>query len=225
MLLAAAEAGVQRIRLDTDGAALNSRDTADRVIGLGVRHVRLTLLGSSAAAHDSLAGTPGSFDAALGAAHTFAEAAEAAHVNVSMSVGVPACRHNLRDLPAIVTTAVRAGISTVRITIGDGRLDPWAAAPWIEAACDSGIVHAAWVEVEGVPFGPAAGWELHLACVYRSVNGTKGADCRDCPLTGVCGGAAARAADGVAARLRPPPDASEMAHDIARGFLGPGERA
>jgi hypothetical protein len=159
---------------------------------------------------------PGDFEAVLQGVRIFSEAADELGSRVQTSARVPVCRHNLQDLPAIVTTAAENRISYVRLVVEDEALDLWAAAPWLEAACDTGIVYATWVEVEGVPFGPAAGWELHLASIYRPIGGSKSSLCATCPLDSVCGGAPHGAMTSVTGRLRPPGNAQGIASDIQR---------
>lgn len=218
ILHAAVAAGVRRIRLDTAAAGLDSDATARRVLQSGVRHLQVDLLGSNAASHDSRVGRQGAFAAALEGLARFARAAKALGVPVQASVRVPVCRHNLTDLPAIVTTATEAGISYVRLVLNDPTLDLWCAAPWLEAACDSGIVYTTWVEVEGLPFGPARGWELHLASLYHPVEGAKSPACSVCALNDVCGGAMHGALGSVTGRFAPPTDASAMAEAVGRGL-------
>ena len=152
---------------------------------------------------------------------TFAEAAGEAKTPVQISVHVPVCRHNLRDCPAIVTAAAKAGATLVHLEVVDPRLELPSAAPWIGAACDTGVVNATWVEVEGMPFGPASGWELHLASIYRPVAGKKTAICEPCALNDVCGGAIRGAGDAVVAVFRVPADADELAARIKHGFSAP----
>lgn len=217
----AVDVGVKRVRLDSDASALATVDAATAAIDAGVRHLQFTLLGSTAPLHDSLCGTAGAFESTLRGVAAFAEAASKASVPVLVSAHVPVCRHNLRDLPTTVTAAARAGACLVRLALADRRLELPLAAPWIGAACDTGIVNSTWVEVEGMPFGPASGWELHLASIYRPVAGAKTAICGPCPLDKVCGGATQGAGDSVVAVFRPPADADQFAARINRGFEPP----
>jgi len=217
----AVEAGAQRIRLDSDCSGFSSATTAEAVIGSGVRHVQFTLLGSMATLHDSLCGTAGAFERTIRGAKTFAEVARASNTPVQLSAHVPVCRHTIRDIAGIVGAAATAGASLVHLALVDEHLAPAAAAPWIGAACDTGVVNAVWVEVGGVPFCLAAGWELHLAPIYRSVEGAKAAACGRCPLDGVCGGAPQGAGGAVLAALQPPADADGLAARISRSFEPP----
>jgi hypothetical protein len=218
LISAAARAGAQRVRLDTDGAALCEDSVAHRVIDAGVRHVRFPLLGSTAELHDALIGRPGAFAATVRGVRWFADVARELGQAVQLSARVPVCHRNLKDLPAIVTRAIAAGASYVGIVLTDETLDPFAAAPWVEAACDTGIVHATWVDVEGMPFGPAEGWELHLASLYHPVAGEKSDVCSSCALEPVCGGAAAGADITVTGRLRPPSYADRLAGRVMHAY-------
>lgn len=161
-------AGVERIRVDSDAAALQSADASGSALASGVRHLRFTLLGSTGALHDALAGTPTSFDATVDGAGVFARVAKRGNLPIYVSAGVPVCRHNLKDVPAIVDAASRAGACSVLLRIADNALDLRSAAPWLAAACDTGVIHATWVEVDGMPAEFAAGWELHLASGHHS---------------------------------------------------------
>jgi hypothetical protein len=218
----AVNAGAQRICLDSDCAALGSAETARTVLDSGVRHMQFTLLGSTPALHDALLGRPGAFEATMNGVSTFVEIARAGEVPVHVSARLPVCHHNLRDLPMIVTAAARAGAAKARLVIEDPGLDLRSAAPWVEAACDSGIVNSLWVEVQGVPHGLAGGWELHLASIYRQVPGAKSSRCETCSLNDVCGGATLGACAEVTAAFRPPADATRMAECVRRGFDPPG---
>lgn len=216
VLRTAVDAGVSRIRLDSDATLLDSAQAAQQLIALGVRHVQCDLFGASGDTHDALSVTPGGFERTLAGVRTFIDAAEELGVRFQVSARVPVCRHNLKELPQIVTAAAENRISYVRLVVEDETLDLWAAAPWIEAACDTGIVYTTWVEVENMPFGPAAGWELHLASLYRPVAGAKSALCATCPLDDVCSGAHENAATSVTGRFQPPEDAARIANEIER---------
>jgi MoaA/NifB/PqqE/SkfB family radical SAM enzyme len=221
ILRCSTDAGAQRIRIESDCAALAIPETAARTIESGVRHLQLVMRGSDEASHRALHGQESSLRATLNGASAFNEVAHELGTRVHLCARVPVCRHNLHDLPAIVVTAAKAGISFVRLVLEDETLSPWDAAQWIEAACDTGIVHAAWVEVEGVPYGAAEGWELHLACVYRQVEGQKADSCERCPLDSICGGVSRGADSRITSRMRPPAQAQQMAARIQRGSAGP----
>jgi MoaA/NifB/PqqE/SkfB family radical SAM enzyme len=179
------------------------------------------LLGSTAALHDGLADRDGAFASTLRGVKTFIETAAEEAISVHVTARVPVCRHNLHDVPSTVISAAEAGASAVYLIIEDTDLDLRAAAPWLEAACDSGVVNSAWVDVEGMPVGLALGWELHLASLYRSVAGAKSSRCATCALNDVCGGAVRGATNAVVSSFRPPADAHRLAERIARSFEPP----
>ena len=218
IVAACIEAGARRIRLDSDAVALASGDAATTAIDNGIRHLQFTLLGSTAPLHDSRCGAAGAFDDTLRGVQAFATAASDSKAPVMISAHIPVCRHNLQDAPSIVTAAAKAGVSRVSVKLADPHLALLTAAPWVSAACDTGIVNATWVEVEGVPFCLAAGWELHLASIYRPIAGSKTAVCDSCALNGVCGGATPGAGAEVVSAFRPPADADRLAARINRGF-------
>ena len=172
LIRAAASKGARRIRIDSNAHAIATPATARAAVEAGVRHLQFGLLGSTAELHDSLAGDPGAFERTLAGVHAFAREAGAAGANIQVSARIDACRHNARDLPAMVAAAVRAGASYVRLSVAGGGLNV-SAAPYIEAACDTGMVHATWVAVEGVPREAARGWELHLESVYPPADAEK----------------------------------------------------
>jgi hypothetical protein len=218
LLDASVAAGASRIRLDSDAHALITQETAQRALNSGVRHLRFPLLGSTAEIHDSLTGERGSFESTLAGAKNFIDVAHQSGTAVHVTARVPVCRHNLHDTAEMVTLATKTGAKAVLLTIDDPDLDLRQAAPWLEAACDTGVVYATWVEVEGVPYGCAHGWELHLSSLYREVAGEKPDACRECPLAEVCSGAMPGASARVLATFAPPPDAAHIAERIARGF-------
>ena len=221
LLDAAVEAGVRRIRLESDAHALVDPETAEAAFRAGVRHLAFPLLGSTAEMHDSLTGVAGSFDTTVAGAKNFMDVALASKTAVHVTVRTPVCRHNLHDTPGIVTLAAKTGARSVALTIDDVDLALRRAAPWLEAACDTGVVYATWVEVEGVPYGFARGWELHLASVYHKVEGEKSGACLDCPLSDVCGGAVPGTSRSVLASLAPPSDAIRAAERIVHCFEPP----
>lgn len=221
IVTAAVDAGVERVRLESDAEALGSAATAQAAVAAGVRHLRFPLLGSSAASHDTLACSPGAFEATRAGVKAFADAARAAGVAVQVSACGPVCRHNLADVPGMVKAAVEMDARLVLLRIEDTGLALPDAALWLRAACDTGIVNSAWVEVEGMPIGQARGWELHLASLYRTVEGAKADCCDACALVSSCQGAVTGASPAVLSVFRPPDDAAAMAAAIARGSADP----
>ncbi|MBI5230774.1 MAG: hypothetical protein HY876_01270 [Coriobacteriales bacterium] len=216
--------GADRIRLDTEARALTDAETSMSVLAAGVRHLRVVLLGATGSQHDSLASSPGSFIAALDGVQTFTATARNVNARVHVTALIDVCTHNLKAVPDTVTVAARTGVSDVLIRVSDPSLDLRSAAPWLEAACDTGIVNAVWVEVEGIPFGMATGWELHLASTYRAVHGRKAEVCLSCALVDVCSGAVLEASDRILETFQPPACAELLCEQISRGFDSPMER-
>lgn len=221
LVRAAIDAGAQRVRLQSDCVALDSRHTAEAVLAAGVRQLEFEVRGADEASHVTRAGAGTSLEATLEGASRFRDVAAEHGLRVHVSARVPVCKHNVHELPAIVAVIAERGITSVRLVIEDESLDPWGEAPWIEAACDTGIVDTTWVEVEGVPYGAAPGWELHLASVYRHVDGDKSPVCAGCVLDGVCGGVASGSAERITGRLHPPGNAAALATAVYRGFDAP----
>lgn len=224
IIRAAAKAGTKRLRLETNAAALGTDEVARASLASGVRHLRLPLLGSTPDSHDMLAGGPGRFGATLSGVKAFSRHAAEMSATVHISALIPLCRHNLQDVLDTIPVAAASGASSIVIAVHDAHLDLSTASAWIEAACDTGVVNTAWVEVEGVPYCRVAGWELHLASVYRSTAGDKATTCRTCPLNEHCGGVAAGASERTLSSLAPPPCAAQLAERLGAGFdpLGRG---
>jgi hypothetical protein len=208
--------GVERVRLDTDAVALASAANAGGSIAAGVRHVRFTVLGGSAGLHDALVGGPGALDATLAGVRSYISAATELDEAVSVTAIVPVCRHNVHDLTLAVLAAVEAGADSVTLLLDDGGLDLAVAVPWITAACDTGVVNAAWVEVEGAPFCLLPGYELHVADTVRRLDGSKVAVCRSCDLDPVCGGGPALASADTLGDLAPPSWAAALLAKVAK---------
>jgi hypothetical protein len=215
----AVSAGVARLRIDTDAAALSNPANAAGSMAAGVRHLRVTLLGGSSGTHDALLGKPCAFEAALMGMRAFVRAGQEAEVAISMTALVPVCRHNVRDLPAVVAAAGEAGAHSVLLRIDDGGVDLGAALPWMNAACDTGVVNGVWVEVEGLPYCMAPDATLHLADTVRQREGAHGPRCGECPLAEVCAGGPVDASADTLASLVPPDGAAKLAARIriARG--------
>jgi hypothetical protein len=208
--------GVQRLRLDTDAVALSSPANAGGSIAAGVRHVRFTVLGGSAGLHDALVGEPGALDATLAGIRSFVSAASELDEAVSVTATVPVCRHNVHDLTPAVLAAVEAGAEAVTLLLDDGGLDLAVAVPWLSAACDTGVVNASWVEVDGAPFCLLPGYELHVADTVRKRDGSKAAACRSCGLDPVCGGGPALASADTLGDLAPPSGAADLLPKVAK---------
>ena len=219
----AVAAGVSRLRIDTDASALRSPENASGVLAAGARHFRVTLLGGSPGLHDVLSGSPGALDAALEGIAVLRDAVSGEGATVSLTALVPTCRHNLRDLPAIAAVAVEAGMDVIRLRIEDGGGEVAAGAPWITAACDTGVVNGVWVEIEGAPFCALPEHALHLSDVVRGRIGAKAPACAECALDPVCGGAPAGAGADALASLSPPPSAGRLAAAVSRA-RGSGEQ-
>ena len=220
IVAAAIGAGVKRLRFETDAVALQSPNNAAGVLSAGVRQIRFTVLGGTPGIHDALSGVPGALDATLAGIRSLRAAAEERAVFVSVSALVPACRHNLRDLPAAVAVAVEAGADSVLIRFEDGGADLAGAIPWLTSACDTGVVNGVWVEVEGAPFCLLPGYDLHLADAVRARPGSKPPLCRRCPLDTACAGGPPGAAADLLASFAPPPFAERLAPAVARAREG-----
>lgn len=217
----AIEAGVRRLRLEVDGGAFTMPGNAEGALGAGVRHVQVTLLGGTEGVHDALAGGPGAFDAAIAGMRAFGEASRAAGLDTMSTVVVPVCRHNVADLPAAVGAAVGAGAAAVLLRVEDGGMDLAGARPWILAACDTGVVNGAWVEVEGVPFCMLSGYDLHLASTVRHAAGSKPVHvCARCALDTVCSGGPVGASAETMSPFAPPADAARLAEAVSRSRGG-----
>jgi MoaA/NifB/PqqE/SkfB family radical SAM enzyme len=208
--------GVQRLRLDTDAVALASPANAGGSIAAGVRHVRFSVLGGSSSLHDALVGEPGALDATLSGVRSYISAALELDEAVSVSAAVPVCRHNVHDLTPAVLAVVEAGADSVTLLLDDGGLDLAGAVPWLTAACDTGVVNAVWVEVDGAPFCLLAGYELHVADTVRRRDGSKVAACRSCELDALCGGWPALASADTLGDLGPPSGAAALAPEVAK---------
>lgn len=221
MVAGAIDAGVHRLRLEVDGGAFARPGNAEGALGAGVRHVQVTLLGGTEGVHDALAGGPGAFDAATTGMAAFDDAIRTAGVVAIVTVLVPVCRHNVADLPAAVGAAVQAGAASVLLRVEDGGIDLEAAAPWITAACDTGVVNGVWVEVEGVPFCVLPAYDLHLASTVRETGGAKpAAVCHACPLDRVCSGGPEGASAETMSAFAPPAGAARLAQAVSRSRGG-----
>lgn len=216
LVSAAVRGGAERLRVDTDAAALRSPVNAVGAVSAGVRNLMVTLLAGAPGLHDALAGQPGALDASIEGMAAFRSAAEAEGLPVCVTAVIPACRHNIHDLPATVGLALGAGVDRVMVRVEDGSVDLSGARAWLTAACDTGMINGTWVEVEGVPFCLLSGWGLHLADVVRHRAGAKSPVCGACGLDGVCGGVPVDAGADVLASLSPPAGAAELASAVVR---------
>ena len=220
LVSAAVRAGAQRLRIHTPAAALRSAQNAAGCIGAGVRHLSFALLGGTAGVHDALVDEPGSLDALTAGVRSYRAAAEAEDLAVCVTAVIPACRHNLRDLPAAVGCAVDIGADAVLVRVEDGGADLSHALPWLAAACDTGVVNGVWVELWGVPFCMLEDHDLHLTDVVRERAGSKSPVCAECALDPWCGGGPPDSSSEIVGALRPPRFAQRLAPSVARAREG-----
>ncbi len=140
------EAGVERIALETDGAALSVSANAMGVLRAGVRHLRVRLLDADPEGGDRLGGRPGRTRDALAGVAAYLAAAEDAGLAGIVTAVLPVCRHNLDTLPATVSALAAHGFHAARLVADDGV--PASAGAILAAACDTGMVNRLWVETD-----------------------------------------------------------------------------
>lgn len=141
-------AGVERLSLLTDAAALRAPGTAESSVDAGVRHIEVPLLGGCPEVHDALCGRRGSFESAVAGMQAMKAAGSSRSVRVLVCGRVHVCSHNVREVPAIVVAFAQAGASSVTLEL-DGSVPRTVARPWVGAAIDTGIVSNVWVALEG----------------------------------------------------------------------------
>lgn len=159
LVASAVAAGAARIRLVSDARALAAGENAAGCQVAGVRHLRVVCLGD-ASVHDVLAGGPGRHEAAVAGMRAWRAAAQAAGHRTHLSVLVPVCPHNVRDLHLTVGAVAPEGVREVVLRLAPA-LDVAEAGPFIAAACDTGTVNRVWVSVEGVSPDALAERRLH----------------------------------------------------------------
>lgn len=148
IVAAARDAGFERIGIETDATALVRGDNARGSLHAGVRHLRAVLFGLDEVG-DAMSGAVGASAAALAGIERFVRVADAESLVVAVSIIVPVCRHNLEQLPLIVAASARAGAGHVLLEASGAVAE--SAAAVVAAACDTGTVNRAWVEVRGLP--------------------------------------------------------------------------
>lgn len=152
--------GVIRVGVRMRGHRRVGPELVERLLRKGVRVVETVVLGSCAEAHDALAGTPGSFDAAVSLITSVREAADVLGVRAAVRGRVRVCRHTMHDLPATVVRLAELRVSSIVLECHPS-LDPRRSADWIGAACDTGTVNRVWVAVSGMPAEALADKALH----------------------------------------------------------------
>jgi len=146
LVAACVEAGVQRIALETDGAALSVPANALGVLRSGVRHLLVRLTDAEAGNGDAMGGRPGRTRDAFAGVRVYLAAAEDAGLVVSVTAIVPVCRHNAGSLSATVAELASLGVAAARLVpSGDAGAS---ASALLAAACDTGMVNRLWVEVD-----------------------------------------------------------------------------
>lgn len=147
IVAAARAAGFERIGVETDAAALVREEVARGALMAGVRHVRAVVFGVGDLG-DRMAGSDGASAASLSGIERFTTVADQARLPVAASAVVPVCRHNAEQLHLVVAAAAHAGAAHVVLEATGSAVDPSEAV--VAAACDTGTVNRAWVEVRGL---------------------------------------------------------------------------
>jgi MoaA/NifB/PqqE/SkfB family radical SAM enzyme len=155
-------AGVERLCIATDGVALRNESNAQGIMAAGIRHVRVSMLGSSGL-HDELQGASGAHQAALDGMKLVRDAAARAEIPMLLCAHIPVCEHNLRDVPVAVVQLAEAGASAIKLETDVVPLPP-SAGQWLDAAVETGIVNGVWVSIEGGEYPELADRAIH----YRS---------------------------------------------------------
>lgn len=146
LVAACVDAGVQRIALETDGAALSVPTNAVGVLRSGVRHLRVRVLDAEPGHGDVMGGRAGRTRDALAGMGAYLAAAGEAGLAVVVTAVVPVCRHNAETLSATIAELASLGIQAVRLVPSTDATTPPQAL--LAAACDTGMVNRLWVEVD-----------------------------------------------------------------------------
>jgi NifB/MoaA-like Fe-S oxidoreductase len=141
-----AEAGCERIGLETDGGALSVPGNARGVLSAGVTHLYVRLFSADPSRGDALSGRHGRTAAAAAGVAMYREAAREQDTPVVVTALIPLCSHNLAMLPETVGALSTWGADAVRLTVG-GTLAR-SAESVVAAACDTGMVNQLWVEAD-----------------------------------------------------------------------------
>ncbi|MBN1193543.1 MAG: hypothetical protein JXA36_07650, partial [Coriobacteriia bacterium] len=154
IVAACKEAGVARIAVETDAAALSLSGNAEGALSSGVRHLLVRVLSGQDEVADRLSGRVGVASAARVGVASYLGGAERLGLTVAVTAVVPVCAHNLDMLPATVADLAARGFHAVRLITG-GPL-PSAASGIVAAACDTGMVNHLWVCTDGqLPLPPS----------------------------------------------------------------------
>lgn len=166
IISSATAAGVDRISLRTDAGALSLPGNAEGVLAAGVRQLQAVLLAGNAAAHDSLTSREGLFDAAVSGLASFLAVARSARVHVAITGLVPACNHNLPELPGTVAALARAGALAVELAASPAVAANTGFSEWTNAAIDTGLVNGIWVSVTGAKASISPRTGLHAVTPF-----------------------------------------------------------
>lgn len=161
LIEAAVIAGVERVAIDTDGAALRAGENAAGSLRAGVRHYVVRVVVADETLSVRVTGGPSGPGALAGIA-AVREAARRLETPVAIEARVETCRHTIAALPATVAALAEAGADAVRVIVGDVPRSAETSA-LLAAGCDTGMVNAIWVDVAGDPTLLPATHALHQA--------------------------------------------------------------
>jgi MoaA/NifB/PqqE/SkfB family radical SAM enzyme len=170
IVASAAAAGCERIGLRTDAGALSIPGNAEGVLGAGVRHLQVVMLGGQGS-HDRLADRPGLFDAASQGVRTFIAAALHGGEHVAVTGMVPVCAHNVPELPAAVAALASVGAVAVEIAVQPAAAQVRGFSDWLASAIDTGTVNGVWVTVAGLEAQRVPRSALHAVSPFSASGG------------------------------------------------------
>jgi MoaA/NifB/PqqE/SkfB family radical SAM enzyme len=170
IVASAAASGCERIGMRTDAGALSIPGNAEGVLGAGVRHLQVVVLGGQDA-HDRLADRPGLFDAASQGVRAFIAAARHGGVRVAVTGIVPVCAHNVPELPAAVAALASAGAVAVEIAVQPAAAQVRGFSDWLASAIDTGTVNGLWVTVTGLEAPRVPRSALHAVSPFSTSGG------------------------------------------------------
>jgi sulfatase maturation enzyme AslB (radical SAM superfamily) len=158
----AAETGYRRIKLSTNGMLLAAPGYAEELIGAGCRMLEIAVWGPNPNLHDYLTKTRDSYLQVMQGLENLSVVQSDKFVTVVL----PLCRENYRDLENMTATVLNFGIHRIIARLTDPALSFADALPHVRNAINISIFNRTWFLTEGIPLCLLGGFEPHVNEIY-----------------------------------------------------------
>lgn len=181
--------GAGRIKILTNGRRLSDINYLYKLIDAGCFLFEFKLWGSNPMIHDKITRTSNSFYETVNGLNNLASVQDK-----FVSVRIPVCRDNYRDIQDIVVLSINFGVNRIILSYSDPKLSMKDALPFIFNSINISIFNRTWILTEGFPFCVMKNLEKHMSEIYgdsqvfNACNLTYHEKCSECVFRNLCSG-------------------------------------